>query len=174
MSTTGIARGKIIMPDLSVVTYADKPGHLFHDPWVFDAAQLGELLDARMTLTYMTAAVANAQSACLTVTGVFMSIHTASPGNTGANEIVGNTGYTGTRPAITWAGTATNGVNTSTNTQTYPMLVVEAGGIPYFGLWTAATGGTFIFGSPTSGLSGSIPISANVTFTSSVVLTSSG
>jgi hypothetical protein len=62
----------------------------------------------------------------------------------------------------------------SNDTQTYAMLVTESGGIPYFGLWTANTGGTFLAGGPTTGLSGSIPSGANVTFTNSVTLTVSG
>ena len=49
------------------------------------------------------------------------------------------------------------------------MLVVEAGGINYFGIWTANTSGTYITGGTVSGAAGSIPSGANVTFTNSVV-----
>ena len=126
-----------------------------------------------MALTYLAATYASNMLGQITTTGLYMSIHTASPSNTGANEIVGGTGYTGTRPAIAW-GSVTTGVVTSNDTQTYAMLVTESGGIPYYGLWTAATAGTYIFGGPTSGLSGSIPSGANVTFTSAVTLTQAG
>ena len=133
-------------------------------------------LGARMALTYLAATYANNMLGQITTTGLFMSIHSASPSNTGANELVAGTAYTlvsGGRPPITWAG-ASNGVVVSSDTQTYAMLVVEAGGIPYFGLWTANSAGTYLFGGTTSGLSGSIPIGANVTFTSAVTLTQSG
>ena len=147
--------------------------HKFHDPDLEKLALVAYEIDGQMALTYLTTAVATAMVAAMTTTGLFMSIHTATPGNTGANEIVGNTGYTGTRPAIAWAAFTTDH-QTSNTTQTFPMLVVEAGGIPFFGIWTAATAGTFITGGATTGLSGSIPIGANVSFTSAVTLTVAG
>ena len=153
-----------------------KLAYRFHDLETGRMAEAADAVDATMALTSLTTAVATAMIAAMTTTGLYMSIHTASPANTGANEIVGNTGYTGTRPAISWSAFATDhqtsgGANA---VQTFPMLVLESGGIPYFGIWTAATAGTFITGGPTSGLSGSIPIGANVTFTSAVTLTVAG
>jgi hypothetical protein len=139
-------------------------------------AQVAFDLNALMALTYLPAAVANNMLANITATGLFMSIHSGSPSNTGANEIVAGTGYTavsGGRPPITWAASS-GGIVVSNDTQTYALLVTESGGIPYFGLWTANTGGTYLGGGPTSGLSGSIPSGANVTFTNSVTLTVSG
>src|ERR1700729_762647 len=109
-----------------------------------------------MALTYLTATVADNMLANITTTGLFMSIHSASPSNTGANELVAGTAYTavsGGRPPIAWA--------------------TSSGGIPYFGLWTANTGGTFLFGGPTSGLSGSIASGGNVVFASATTLTQS-
>ena len=147
--------------------------HKFHDLSIGRMAEVAAELDAQMTLTYLSAASAAAMLGNITTTGLYMSIHTASPSNTGANEIVGGTGYTGTRMAVTW-GSVTAGVVLSSNTQTFPMLVTEAGGIPYFGLWTAATSGTFLTGGATSGLSGSIPSGANVVFASALTLTVSG
>ena len=129
-----------------------------------------------MALTYLSAAAAAACLGNVTTTGLFMSIHSGSPSNTGANELVAGTAYTavsGGRPPIAW-GSVSAGVVTSNDTQTYAMLVTQAGGIPYYGLWTANTGGTWLFGGPTTGLLGSIPNGATVTFTSSVTLTQAG
>lgn len=145
----------------------------FYDLEIGKMAQVAADLDAMMALTYLTVATATAMLANITTTGLYLSIHNGSLGNTGANEIVGGTGYTGTRPAITWAAFSIDH-QTSSNTQTFAMLVAETGGIPYYGIWTAATAGTFITGGPTSGLSGSIPSGANVTFTSAVTETVAG
>jgi hypothetical protein len=49
------------------------------------------------------------------------------------------------------------------------MVTTTAGGIPYFGIWTANSSGTWIIGGTTTGLSGSIPSGANVTFTTPAV-----
>lgn len=152
------------------------PDYMFHDPGIEEIARLADELGAQMALTYLTSAVADAMLAQITTTGLFMSIHTASPSNTGANEIVAGTGYTavsGGRPPLAWAASS-GGVVVSNDTQTYAMLVTESGGIPYFGIWTANTAGTWLFGGPTSGLSGSIPSGANVTFTSAVTLVQVG
>lgn len=173
MHILGHAKGEIEIPGLSVVRLGVPEGPRFRDAHIAEMARVADLLKAVMMLTYLPATVANNMLGQITATGLFMSIHTASPGTTGANEIVGGTGYTGNRPAIAWA-SASNGVVTSNDTQTYAMLVTESGGIPYFGLWTAATAGTYLGGGTTSGLSGSIPSGANVTFTSAVTLTVSG
>lgn len=174
MHILGNAKGRVILPTLEVVTFKeDKLRHAFHNPKYAEMAALAAELNAQMALTYLAAATADAMLGNITATGLFMSIHSASPGDTGANELVGGTAYTGTRPAITWA-TSANGVVVSSDTQTFAMLVTEAGGIPYFGIWTADTAGTYLTGGATSGLSGSIPSGANVTFTSSITLTVSG
>lgn len=148
----------------------------FHDKELEHAARIAEELGATMALTYLAGTYANNMLGQLTTTGLFMSIHTASPSTTGANEIVAGTGYTavsGGRPPITW-GPPSSGVGVSNDTQTFAMLVVEAGGIPYFGIWTANSAGTYIIGGPTSGLSGSIPSGANVTFTNGLTITVAG
>ena len=158
------------------------PRHQFKDPELAALAAICvDLGDPEMVLTYMTTTVATAVLNAITTTGLYVSIHTASPANTGANEIVAGTGYTGVsdgtstgRPKTTW-GAFTTDHQTSSATLTYALLATQASGIPYFGLWTdtGATShtGTFLFGGPTSGLSGSIPSGANVTFTSSITLT---
>ena len=151
--------------------------HKFHSEATAELARIAKACGASMmALTYLAAATASTQLGAITTTGLFMSIHSATPGNTGASELVAGTAYTavsGGRPPITW-GSVTNGVVSSNDTQTFAMLVTEAGGIPYFGIWTANTAGTWLFGGPTSGLSGSIPSGANVTFTSSLQLTQAG
>lgn len=156
--------------------------HLFHDPAIAEGAKVAALLDAVMTNTYLPAAVMTALVACITATGLYMGIHTASPSTTGANEIVGSSmigyssgGYTGTRQTMTWAAYSSPGQITS-DSQTFPLLATQAGGIPYFSIWTdtgaTSHAGTYMAGGPTSGLSGSIPNGANVVFaTGAVVLT---
>ena len=156
--------------------------HKFHDKELEKLAEIAHDLGATMMpLTYMTTTVATNVLSQITTTGLYLGIHSATPGNTGASEIVGSGmigytsgGYTGTRQSIAWAAFATDH-QTSNTTQTFPLLATQAGGIPYYSLWTdtgaTSHAGTFLFGGPTSGLSGSIPNGANVTFTNGVTLT---
>jgi hypothetical protein len=170
---SGHAAGRILIPGVEV---PEPQAYRFHDPFLAELARIATEQGSRMALTYLASTYAANMLGQITTTGLFMSIHTASPSNTGANEIVAGTGYTavsGGRPPMTW-GSVSSGVVTTNDTQTFAMLVTEGGGIPYFGIWTANTAGTYIFGGPTSGLSGSIPSGANVTFTSSVTLTQAG
>ena len=153
--------------------------HMFHDPEIGEMAKIAALLNARMTNTYLTAAVMTALAVCLTATGAYVGIHTASPATTGANEIVGSSmigyssgGYTGTRQAITWASYSSPG-QISSDSQTFPLLAAQTGGITYFSLWTdtgaTSHAGTYLGGGPTSGLSGSIPNGANVIFATGAI-----
>lgn len=152
--------------------------HIFRDPEIGEMAKVAAYLDAVMANTYLSTAVITAMIACLTTTGAFLSIHSGSPSTTGANEIIGSTmsgyssgGFTGARKAITWA--AFSGTSqVSNDTQTFALLATQASGIPNFGLWTAdgTSGGTYLGGGTTSGLSGSIPNGANVIFTNGVTL----
>lgn len=169
---TGLAKAQIEVDGLIL---PGDPDYMFKDPGIEELARLADELGAQMALTYLNATYATNMVNVVAANGLFMSIHSASPGTSGANELAAGTAYTavsGGRPPITWS--ETSGVATSTDTQTYAMLVTQSGGIPYFGLWSANTGGSYIFGGPTSGLSGSVPSGANVTFTSSVTLTQSG
>jgi len=125
-----------------------------------------------MALTNLPAAIAATMIQAITTTGLFISIHSAAPGPTGANELVGGTAYTGTRPAVTW-GAITAGVILSTNSQTYPMLVLQATGVPDFGIWTAASGGTYLGGGAISGASGSVAVGASLVI-GSISITVSG
>jgi hypothetical protein len=163
--------------------------HLFKNAELLRMAGLADDLGADMANTYLPTTNITAMIACLTAgsaapigTGAaYMGINTASPSTTGANEIIGTGmttystgGYTGTRMSIGWAAFSTDHQSSNT-TQTFPLLAVQAGGIPYFSLWTlsgAASLTVYVAGGPTTGLSGSIPSGANVTFASGgVVLT---
>lgn len=70
---------------------------------------------------------------------LYMSLHTASPGTTGANEVTGGSpAYA--RKAITWTAGAVDGQYTAT----VPTFDVPAVTVTHVGVWTAATGGTFL------------------------------
>lgn len=91
--------------------------------------------------------------------GQYVSLHTADPGSTGANEVTGG-GYA--RALLTWTPGPTDGTVTGTATVTTAAGVA----ITHAGLWTAASGGSFLdkaAGSATS--TGSV--SVTWTFTAS-------
>lgn len=68
---------------------------------------------------------------------VYMSLHTADPGTTGANEVSGSP-YT--RLEVTF-GTPSDGVVTNTNNPEFS--VPNNTTITHIGLWSAASAGTF-------------------------------
>ena len=51
-------------------------------------------------------------------------------------------------------------------------MPVESGGVPYFGLFTAATSGTYLGGGTSSGLSGAISAGSTISFAIGAVTTS--
>ena len=142
-----------------------KRTYKFHDLNTGRIADAAEAVDASMALTYLATATAAAMIAALVRDCIELGLTVIPRG--------GGTGYTGTRMPVTW-GTVTAGVVQSNDIQTFPMLVTEASGILGWGLWSAATGGTFLTGGATSGLSGSIPSGSNVTFTNALTLTVAG
>jgi hypothetical protein len=73
---------------------------------------------------------------------LFLSIHSSDPGATGASEF---TNYTGTRPSVAFSAAA-SGTITSSNQQDYTSMGATT--ITHYGLWSAASGGTFQFGRP--------------------------
>jgi hypothetical protein len=76
-----------------------------------------------------------------TLGGKYISLHSASPGTTGANEI---TGGTYARVATTW-GAESGGVSVGSQVT----INVPAGAtIAYFGINTAATGAAYVDGGP--------------------------
>lgn len=71
---------------------------------------------------------------------LYASLHSASPGTTGVNEIAGGSpAYA--RTAVTWAA-ASGSVLTANGT--LPVFNVESGDtVAFAGLWSAVSGGTF-------------------------------
>jgi hypothetical protein len=150
-------------------------GHLFFNPEIAEMAEVAAYLESQMALGYLTTATATAMLANITSTGLFVGLLTGAS-YAAATEIVAGTAYTavsGGRPPVTWSAFATDH-QTSSSTQTFAMLVAQTSGIPYFGIYSTNTTSTLLCGGPTTGLTGSIPIGANVTFTSSITLTVAG
>jgi hypothetical protein len=69
----------------------------------------------------------------------YISLHTADPGTTGASEVAGGT-YA--RVATTWSASSNGSKPGSAVTLNVPASTT----IGYWGLWTAASGGTFYYG----------------------------
>jgi hypothetical protein len=75
-------------------------------------------------------------------TTAYVSLHTADPGTTGASEVSGGA-YARQGPvAFTNAGNEPT-VASNSAIVTYPAATAAWGTIGYFGIWTAATAGTF-------------------------------
>lgn len=89
-----------------------------------------------------TVASLNAAADVLGGLADFVSLHTADPGLTGANEA---TGAPYARKPITFSA-ATGGIATGPQTT----VDVAAGTYTHAGYWTALTGGTFVGGSALS------------------------
>lgn len=86
-----------------------------------------------------------ASGAGLAAVAAYISLHTASPGTTGTSEVTGGSpAYA--RQAVTWA-PITGGTGITND----PQFNIPAGvTVTHFGLWSAATGGTFYGGDPLS------------------------
>lgn len=86
------------------------------------------------------AVTATKNSLCTTYAGLgsYISIHTASPGGTGANEATGGS------PAYARQSTTWGSASASTITGSQVTINLAAGTYTYAGIWTAATSGTFI------------------------------
>lgn len=97
----------------------------------------------------MSAFTANATketgSVAITGTGDWISLHTASPGTTGANEATGGT-PTYARKQTTWTAGGSDGIVAGSQV-THD---VPAGTYTHFGVWTAVSGGTYKDGGPLS------------------------
>ena len=100
----------------------------------------------------MALASVTEQNQALSTTGWgFISIHSATPGTTGASEISGGSpAYA--RVAVTW-NAASGGAVTNSNALTinFPASATAA----YFGIWSASTAGTYYIG---GALNGGTPI----------------
>jgi len=101
-------------------------------------------------------------------TTYYLALFTSDPSTTGASGEV--TGGSYARQAITFSAAAAN-AQASTNAQSFAGLPAEASGVPYFGVFTASTGGTYIAGGTTSGLPSAISAGATVSFAIGAVTT---
>lgn len=93
----------------------------------------------------------------------FISLHTADPSTTGANEV---TGGTYARVATTWGSVTAGSVTGSAVVVNIPAGTT----ITHWGLWTASTAGTFYFGgalaaSEVYGAAGSYTLTPTLTAT---------
>lgn len=95
---------------------------------------------------------------------VYISLHTSSPGTTGANEVAGGS-YA--RVATTWSSAASSSRAGSAVTINVPASTT----ITHFGIWSASSGGTYKRGGP---LSASETFGAAGTYTLTPSLTGSG
>ena len=77
-----------------------------------------------------------------TNTWVWLSLHTADPGLTGASEVATGSGYN--RQQVTWAAAASAQMVGTQVTFNVPTGTT----IQFWGIWTAVTSGTFGFGEP--------------------------
>lgn len=98
-----------------------------------------------------------AMSAANVGLGSWISLHTASPGKTGANEATGGSpAYA--RKQTTWAAGTSDGVNSGSQVT----IDVPAGTYTHFGYWSAEVGGTYVDGgtitSTTLGAQGQIKV----------------
>ena len=92
----------------------------------------------------MTGLSSAGEAAVLTplTTTAFVSLHTADPGDAGVSEVSG--GAYARQGPVTFANAGTNPTVASNSAiLTYPAATAAWGAVGYFGLWSAATGGTF-------------------------------
>ena len=107
-------------------------------------------------------------AAWVPATVYYLSLHTATPGTTGASEV---TGGSYARQAITF-GSASAGSKASAGTdaaQSFTGMPSVGSGTPYFGVWTLVSSGTYTGGGTTSGLSGAISAGSTINFVSGAV-----
>lgn len=90
----------------------------------------------------LTVAAKNLMLAALADVALWASLHDGDPDTTGANEITGGTPPYARQP-VTWNPPAGGDLDNLAN----PLFDVPAGAdVDHFGLWSAATGGTFYGG----------------------------
>lgn len=86
-----------------------------------------------------TSASKDAAVNALTALGNWVSLHSADPGTTGSSEVSGGS-YS--RQQTTWSA-STSGTGSGSQVT---FSSVPAGGYTHYGVWTAASGGTFRWG----------------------------
>ncbi len=120
----------------------------------------------------LPAASANAAVNAILVaaTVYYLSLHTADPGTTGASEVTG--GSYARQPISVGAGVS--GTATSSDAQSFTNMPAVAGGV-WIGIWSAATGGTFLWGHGSASIATAIPAGATIDYaTGAVTATISG
>lgn len=108
---------------------------------------------------------ASKETGALAVTGSgsWISLHTADPSTTGANEATGGSpAYA--RKQTTWTGGASDGVVAGSAVS----FDVPAGTYTHIGVWSASTAGTFVGGFALSTSTGALPGQATVAVTPSI------
>lgn len=99
--------------------------------------------------------------------GNWISLHTGDPGVTGASEATGGApAYA--RKQTAWAGGAVDGVVSGSSVS----IDVPAGTYTHLGIWSAATGGTFVAGFLLSSSTGDLPGQTAVNVVPTVNVTS--
>jgi hypothetical protein len=104
---------------------------------------------------YLEAAVLNhifRTSTLAKPTNVYVSLHSADPGDTGTSELVSSGSYA--RVAVTsadasWSAPADSGTSkqiANAASVTFPTPTIDWGTITHFGLWDAPTNGNFLGG----------------------------
>lgn len=118
-------------------------------------------------MSRITTAQANAGLGAILVTSTtyYLGLNTGDPGTTGANEVSGGS-YA--RQSITF-GAASGGSVASNTAQSFTSMPAESGGIGYFSVWTASSGGTYLEGGTLSGLSGSLPSGITISVASGAI-----
>lgn len=109
-----------------------------------------------------TTAAKEAAALAVAALGNNVSLHTADPGTTGANEVTGGSpAYA--RKTTTWAGGAADGSVTGSAVA----FDVPAGNYPFMGIWNGAT---FIAGFALSSPTGALPGQTTVTVTPTITV----
>lgn len=81
------------------------------------------------------------------LTGRFLSLHTGDPGDTGASEVASANAYA--RQAATFSKSGANPTIAANSVLIqFPTATGDWGTVSYFGLWSAASAGTFLGGWP--------------------------
>lgn len=128
-----------------------------------------KLLDAVFKQTDIDASV--------DVPALYIALHTADPGDNGANELAASGGYAreqldpdpNNSTHTNWNEASAGGTGSRQITNATAVTFDEAtsdwnsaAAILYFGLWTADSGGTFIGGGQLNGSSGVIVLDGNI------------
>lgn len=99
--------------------------------------------------------------------GLYLSLHTGSPGSTGANEATGG-GYA--RQPAAWGASSGGVISAGEVTWGTTGSPLPAGAYSHWGLWSAATGGTYYDGNAltsTVTLSAPAQVKAPISYTQS-------